>query len=233
MHTRIPFGVVITVFLTISLAFFACPGCGGNGKSSGSGGIASTGTGTGNGGNPGNAVPRDYTWAVEVSASQSDLEALSERIQGFASGIWNATEGQMYFRNQTLKGSGNAEIYFTHVDLNDKYNPNGTGGMTQPHRAGGFTMWIPAGCTLANFLHEIGHGEFGKDGEEYYCTTCVMGGGDMRPDDWQKYCDKTTCTVGGTAQAYCWEDCILKKFPAWTHTNNAPGGQPACTVDIQ
>jgi hypothetical protein len=135
-----------------------------DGGTCGPGGGGDTG-GDGGGGNPGNAEALDLTWAVQAEASQSDLQWMSDRIKQLNNYLWQATEGQAYLRNQTIKNkSSSGDVIIMKVK----------GSMSNPpayctHGSGNWQITLSTGELPAQgFLHELGHGWVGPFADETY-----------------------------------------------------------------
>lgn len=182
--------------------------------------------------------PFSYSWVELYNASDSWMNAAAERIRQCNVGLYKATEGHMRLGSQNLyRNRGDGNIIIENLD---SWNISGGGCGTC------YTRTTTRGRTVTKeyyivlcgnfmpdiFLHEFCHGQFEKGGDEYLCTSCVMGTYMIgRMQELMRYCDAGNCLVTGI-YSRCWENWILQKYSGWGHTGADPGTPSACEVII-
>ncbi|MHC4662015.1 MAG: hypothetical protein ACYS8W_10040 [Planctomycetota bacterium] len=241
--SRIIWASVLVLGLAITF-----PGCGGGGSSnkvpSTGTGTNPTGTGTGTGTNP-NAIVKNFAIGTYENTTTSFRESLASRIQGeISTAVWDATHGQMYFGNITIKNQNTdrnqvAVVIDPPDSLFVRWTPQGQApANVMGWGLEGF-MGLGGEFPVMGWLHEWCHSQLGRNNsspnnhqtsacEEYDCSICAMARYNYN-DYAREYCDSSNCSQGYP----CWDNVITKKFPSWQHPASPSGAKPQCTVTVE
>lgn len=180
------------------------------------------------------ASPFVYTWGQVRDADLSWLESTADRIRECNQGLYKATEGYLRLGTQELSDKA-TQANIIIENLNQWQIEGGSAAKCWTQYYGPDRSYYIILCGNFQpdiFLHEVCHGQFDKQIEEYSCSICVMGTY-MRPrnPELMHFCDSSDCQVSGAARD-CWNNFILVENPSWNHTGSNPGTAPVCNVII-